>query len=105
MENYEYGLIFGNEPVSDSEKTRVIDLIKGLGGLTFKVKQDSDGWVATCNEVRSIITGGTNPNPSGSEIEAEIRSAIFAVFNIKVEKTAPADFENFKYEINVPQAA
>lgn len=81
--------IFGNNPaVSLDERARVTSEIQKIGGsLNFVVNKTEDGWTAQCKELSGIITGGTNPDPTGNEIETEIRSAIFATFN--VQETAP----------------
>lgn len=42
---YKYGLLFGNELVSQSEKARVIEEIQKVGGsLTFKIETSPEGW-------------------------------------------------------------
>ncbi len=81
--------IFGNNPsVSLDERARVASEIQKIGGgLNFVIRKNEDGWSAECKELSSIIAGGTNPDPSQNEIETEIRSAIFAAFN--VQETAP----------------
>lgn len=78
-----YAGLFGNNPaVSLDERARVINELEKVGSLTFDVSKNAQGWSAQCAELPSIITGGTNPNPSENEIESEIRSAIFAAFNV-----------------------
>src|SRR3989344_561384 len=81
--------IFGNNPaVSLDERARVTSEIQKTGGsLNFEVNKTEDGWTAQCKELPSIVAGGTNPDPTGNEIKTEIRSAIFAAFN--VQETAP----------------
>lgn len=98
---YKYGLLFGNEPVSQSEKARVIEEIQKVGGsLTFKIETSPEGWVGQCNEIPSIITGSTNHDPSDIEIKSEIQSAIFAAFDIKIEdRKIEAPFQEFKYSL------
>ncbi|MFZ1075406.1 MAG: hypothetical protein WAN50_03475 [Minisyncoccia bacterium] len=87
-ERKEIVAIFGNNPaISLDERARVTALIEKIGSLTFSLHKDEDGWTAQCEEVPAIIAGGTNPNPSENEIESEIRSAIFAAFN--VQETEP----------------
>jgi hypothetical protein len=82
-----YASLFGNNPdISLDERTRVINEIQKIGKLTFKISNDEEGWMAQCNEVGGIITGNTNPNPTNVEIESQIRDAIYAAFNVKIDK-------------------
>ncbi|MDP2651549.1 MAG: hypothetical protein Q8O94_00220 [bacterium] len=79
--------LFGNNPaISLDERARIMTELEKIGSLTFSLSKDENGWVAQCDEVSGIITGGTNPNPSQSEIETEIRSAIFSAFNVRETK-------------------
>lgn len=106
MENYEYSLLFGNEPVAESEKARVMEEVQKLGGLSFIVSQGEDGWSAQCSELPALIVGGTNSNPTSPEIEAEIRSAIFAVFDVKIEpRDTPSLNQRFQYAIKKQMVA
>lgn len=83
-ENTVIAALFGNNPaISLDERARVTAELGKIGGLTFSVSKDEDGWVAQCDEVTGIIAGGTNPNPSPNEIETEIRSAVFSAFNVR----------------------
>ena len=80
-------LLFGNNAdISLDEKARVIGELNKIGSLTFAVNTNEEGWVAQCNELTGIIAGGTNPNPTDSEIENQIRDSIYAAFNVEVEK-------------------
>ena len=80
--------LFGNNPsISLDERARVAAELEKIGGLTFNLSKDENGWVAQCDEVAGIIAGGTNPNPSPNEMESEIRSAVFSAFNVR--ETAP----------------
>lgn len=63
--------------------------LEKIGTLTFSLSKDENGWVAQCDEVTGIIAGGTNPNPSPNEMESEIRSAIFAAFNVHETEPEP----------------
>ena len=100
MENYTYGSLLGNEPVSESVKVRVTEEIQKLGSLSFQVTKDEDGWAAQCNELPAIIASGTGSNPSNTEIETEIRAAIFAVFDVTLDShKAPGLTERFQYAI------
>ena len=63
--------------------------IRDLGGLLhFVITRAEDGWVAKCDEVEGIITGGLNANPDDYEIESQVREAIYTAFDVKV-KVAP----------------
>ena len=60
-----------------------LNLRKFLGGkeLTFSIKQYENGeWVATCNEVPAIMTGGLGYNIT--EIDSMIRDAILTAAGI-----------------------
>ncbi|MBI2096649.1 hypothetical protein HY415_01470 [Candidatus Kaiserbacteria bacterium] len=86
--------IFGNNPaVSLDERARVTAEIQKIGGgLNFEVNKTENGWTAQCKELPGIVAGSTNPDPTGNEIETEIRSAIFAAFNVQEmapEKKSP----------------
>lgn len=104
MENptksYKYGLLFAGEPVSESEKARVMEEIEKIGSLTFALTISKEGWVAQCNEMPSLIAGNTNPNPTDTEIASEIREAIFAAFDVKLDTNGPrSPYQEFKYSI------
>jgi predicted RNase H-like HicB family nuclease len=84
QKNIVVAALFGNNPaVSLDERARVMAELEKIGSLTFGINKDENGWIAQCDEVPGIIAGGTNPNPSPNEIESEIRSAIFAAFNVR----------------------
>jgi len=99
-----YAAIFGNNPdISLDERTRVIRELEKIGSLTFKIQSDEEGWTAQCDEIPSIVTGNTNPSPTQNEIESQVRDAIFAAFNVKIQNstelgTAPYKFQY--YSIN-----
>src|SRR3989344_1744655 len=98
--NYQYGLLFGGEPVSESEKARVIEEIKKVGSLTFSLSLNEEGWVAQCNEMPSLIAGNTNPSPSNIEIKSEIRATIFSAFDVQTEQMRiESPYQEFKYSI------
>jgi hypothetical protein len=98
--NYKYGMLFGGEPVSESEKARVIEEIEKVGSLTFSLTINEEGWVAQCNEISSLIAGNTNPSPTDIEITSEIRAAIFSAFDVKVEPASiQSPYQEFKYSI------
>lgn len=97
--SYKYGVLFGGELVADSEKARVQKEIQKVGSLTFTIALSESGWSAQCKEIPSIIAGNTNPTPTNIEIESEIRSAIFATFDVKVDRpNVESPYQNsFKY--------
>jgi hypothetical protein len=97
--NYTYGMLFGGEPVSESERARVLEEVSKVGSLTFDIQKTDRGWSAQCKEVPAIIAGNTNPNPNQIEIESALRSAIFAAFDVKVEQASPyfAEQDIFRY--------
>lgn len=93
--------LFGNNPdISLEERVRVTQEIEKIGGITFSVQKNAEGWVAQCREVKGIITGNTNPHPTSIEIESQIRDAIFAAFNVKLEKSAIASPFGFEYVVD-----
>jgi hypothetical protein len=92
LENQKLAPLFGNNSnISIDERARVLVEINKIGSLTFDITSTRDGWVAQCKEVAGIITGGTNPNPTASEIETQIRDAIYAAFDVKstADRTSP----------------
>jgi hypothetical protein len=98
--NFKYGMLFGGELVSESEKARVMEEIGKVGSLTFALNIGEEGWVAQCLEIPSIIAGNTNPNPSDIEITSEIRVAIFSTFDVKIESAGiESPYQEFKYSI------
>jgi hypothetical protein len=83
-----YANLFGNNPnISLEERNRVASQLQKIGSLTFKVHTHEDGWLAICEEVKGLIAGNTNPRPSQSEIDSEIREAIYAAFDVKFDKS------------------
>lgn len=96
--SYKYGALFGGESIAESEKARVMEEISKVGSLTFTIDRDTEGWSAQCVEIPSIIAGNTNPNPNDIEIQSEIRSAIFATFDVKIEQSITSPYQpDFKY--------
>jgi hypothetical protein len=108
MENQIYALLFGNNPdISLDERARILNELQKIGSLTFNISKDEGGWVAQCEEIRGIIAGDTNPNPNNSEIESQIRDAIFSAFNVgdKKEVGEGSDFKRspfFTYNDFIP---
>ena len=87
MENQKSAALFGNNPdISLDERARVIVELNKIGSLNFDITLNEDGWTAQCKEVPGIIAGGTNLNPAASEIENQIRDAIYAAFDVKIEE-------------------
>ena len=87
MGNKKLAALFGNNPdISLDERARVIVELDKIGSLSFDMTLNKDGWTAQCKEVPGIIAGGTNQNPTESEIETLIRDAIYAAFDVKLEK-------------------
>ena len=96
MENPTYALLFGHNPdISLDERARIFNELQKIGSLTFNITKDEEGWVAQCREVSGIIAGGTNPNPTNSEIESQVRDAIFSAFNV-VDKQEVGEGSDFK---------
>jgi|SRR3989338_3830050 len=87
-----YAPIFGNNPnISLKERNRVVAELQRIGSLTFHVETHKDGWLATCSEVEGLIAGNSNPKPSQTEIDSEIREAIYAAFDVKFDKNSSDD--------------
>ena len=84
QEKNRMALLFAGYNVSDEERFRVGKEIEKVGGLTFRFEKHEEGWSAQCNELDSIIVGNSNPNPTNTEIESEIRQAIFSAFDVQV---------------------
>ena len=97
--NAVHALLFGHSTdITLDERTRVLAELQKIGSLTFNVTINDDGWMAQCKEVSGIIAGGTNPHPTNSEIEIQIRDAIFAAFDVKTQtEEAGTDFRASPY--------
>ena len=90
-------LLFADFPeISEAEKDRITDQIRELGGLTFTLYLDEDGWTAQCNEVSGIIAGGRETNPSPEVLEEGMRQAIFAAFSVDA---SPKEAPGFSYSV------
>ena len=100
--NINLASLFGNNSdVGLDERARVMRELKKIGSLTFKVSKNKEGWMAQCKELPGIITGNTNPAPTNTEIEFQIRDAIYAAFNVKIEnKKVLSNYQKFKYSFS-----
>jgi hypothetical protein len=87
MKNEKKAMFFkGNEAEDFRALERMSKQIGELGGeLHFTIHKTEDGWMAKCNEVEGIITGGVNPCPEDYEIQSQIREAIYTAFDIKTK--------------------
>jgi len=56
--------------------------IQKLGGLKFNIQRNNEGWIAECENLKGIITGGTNTNPTQEEVDLQIKDAIYSAFDI-----------------------
>ena len=82
---YKVGSVFDGKKLSaDSREVEIMrEEIAALGGiLHFTIETAKDGWVAQCDEIKGIITGGASSNPTDKEIELNIRDAVHCAFNI-----------------------
>lgn len=73
---------FPIKPENDYRVRNLLAEVKRQGNLHFKIEFHKDGWTAECENVKGIITGGTNPKPTQAEIDEKIRDAVFASFGI-----------------------
>ena len=82
--NYRLVSYFDKDTITDpiAVNNMVEELSSWKKPLHFKLKKHADGWMAQCKEIKGIITGNTNPNPSEKEIVSRIREAILAAFSI-----------------------
>src|SRR3989344_4847966 len=75
-------LNFPIKPEGDPHVRNLLAEIKRQGKFYFKIEFHKDGWTAECENVKGIITGGTNPKPTQDEIDAKIKDAVFAAFGV-----------------------
>ena len=95
-DNAKSAALFGNNPdISLDERVRMVRELEKIGSLTFKITTNEEGWVAQCQEVSGIIAGGTNPNPTSTEIESQIRDSIYAAFNVKITETKGSPYFSY----------
>ena len=93
--NYKVGHIFTDNSSDQKAIENMERQIAEVGGiLHFTIAKSEEGWNAQCDEIRGIISGGKNSNPTDYEIESNIREAILTAFHI-VSKSP----EVFKTEI------
>ena len=75
-----------NFPIRPEKNYRVQSMketMERVGGkLNFTIQRHADGWLAECEEIKGIITGGTGSNPTDEEINDNIRDAVFSTFGI-----------------------
>ncbi len=75
-----------NFPIEAERNYRVQGMrneIQKMGGsLRFKVQKNSEGWIAECENLKGIITGGTDSKTTDEEINSQIKDAIFTAFGI-----------------------
>jgi len=94
-------LLFAGLTVSDGEQFRVGKEIEKVGGLTFPtIEKSENGWIAQCKEIPAIVAGNANPSPTNSEIESEIRQAILAAFDVKIEEQSIKSPFKFEYGVS-----
>ncbi len=76
-------LRFPIDPGSDQHVKAMKAAIEKVGGrLNFIVQRHEDGWTAECQEIKGIITGGTERDPTDQKINYNIKDAIFTAFGI-----------------------
>lgn len=73
---------FPIKPENDRRVQNLLAEIKRQGNFNFKIEFHKDGWTAECENIKGIITGGTNPKPTQNEVDAKIRDAVFATFGV-----------------------
>ena len=75
-----------NHPIDGKGDFRVqamLSDIQRLGGsLKFIVKKTNEGWLAECENLKGIITGGANSLPTEKEMNSQIKDAVFTAFGI-----------------------
>lgn len=73
---------FPIKPESDRRVQNLLAEIERQGNLHFKIESHKNGWTAECENIKGIITGGANPNPTQEEIDSQIKDAIFTAFGV-----------------------
>lgn len=81
---YNFSKLFNFPNAEKDERVQnMLIQIQKRGGLKFNIKiNNGEGWVAECENLKGIITGGTNNNPTKAEIDNMIKDAIFTAFEI-----------------------
>lgn len=77
----EKGVMYRQEDLASMHKQ--ISEVGRDGMLHFIIKTNEEGWLAQCEEISGIITGGSNPNPTQEDINLSIRDAVYSTFDIK----------------------
>ena len=81
--NLAKSLNFPIKPEGNYRVQNMKEAISRMGGkLNFRIQKNEDGWLAECQEIKGIITGGTNANVTSEEINNIIRDAIFSAFGL-----------------------
>lgn len=75
-------LNFPIKPESDVRVRNMLVALEQQGSFHFKIERHKNGWTAECENVKGIVTGGTNPDPAQEEIDAQIKDAIFTAFGV-----------------------
>ncbi len=84
VSKYKNAFLFKDADNIDYQKSeKMRKYVKEKGGmLHFKVEFHKQGWTARCEEFPAIVTGSDDPSPSQTEIESQMREAIFAAFDL-----------------------
>lgn len=76
-------LNFPIDPENDRRVQAMKAEIEKVGGrLNFTVQRHENGWTAECKEIKGVVSGGTERNPTEQEINNTIRDAVFTTFGI-----------------------
>ena len=59
----------GINPRNSFEVRNMLMEVKKHGGLSFNIRKYEDGWLAECTDIKGIVAGDTNPNPTQNEID------------------------------------
>ena len=104
-----YYLLYMESKTQQDPRDRLREVFSKFGGsLTFRYTASNEGWLAECNEVPGIFTGAPNPAPTFTEIDALVRDAIFAAFDVvpaeglELKRTVRADLKNLSVNITQP---
>ncbi len=76
------GVFYNTEDLAKMHKH--IGKVGKKGMLHFIVRNlGKDGWMAQCEEISGIITGGPSSNPTQDEINVSVRDAVYSAFGIR----------------------